>query len=220
MAKTKRKQHNATAPPIVFDGARVTWKFLNTAQVYEVSMDYVTTDHGVIGFAELLALAAAVDTATTGLISAITDPTTSETEVAVFCTTNNAIPTAQRTIVSAGIIGTAPIPQEMCGLMVKRTGLRGMHGRGHMYWPGVPTTFVTPATDPNRLNPVGILAYGVLATRLQGAMTDLSGRSWTPVVATRPVPPAFLVTNAAPIVSVNVVSLLATQRRRKEGRGI
>jgi len=135
------------------------------------------------------------------------------------CISSNTAPTVQKTIGASGGVAQPPLPLEMAAILKKLTGLKGQHGRGRIFVPAVPTSFTTPATDPNVINSVGNLAYTALAIAFLTAQTA-GGNTYVPVVSKRPVGPVNVVTNAAVCIDGVINPLLATQRRRKIGRGI
>jgi hypothetical protein len=110
-------------------------------------------------------------------------------------------------------------PTTVAACVSKHTALKGQHGRGRCYVPAVPLTFVTPATEPDTINNTGSVAYGLFASSLLTTV-PAGGTSWRLAVATRPVPPVTLVTNAERVIALTLDLLLATVRRRREGRGI
>jgi len=120
---------------------------------------------------------------------------------------------------AVGTVANSPLPLEMAAIVKKTGNLKGQHGRGRTFFPSVPTSFTTPAVNPNLLNAAGLAAYKQFGDRVTQGFT-IGGVSYIHVVTPRPIPPAVVVTLAAPILVYNATPLLGTQRRRREGRGI
>jgi len=130
------------------------------------------------------------------------------------------VPTQQVTGLTApGSVSAPPLPSVVAGIISKTSALKGQHGRGRNYLPGVPDTFVTSATEANQLNALGITAYNALAAKLKAPITS-SGVVWSPVITTRPLPPTLIPQRAVVITGAVTIPLLGTVRRRREGRGI
>ncbi len=128
----------------------------------------------------------------------------------------------QFSVLAPGVIGTAGatnLPIETGATLARYCDLKGRHGRGRVTMPAIPNTFTTPATDANVINATGLTAYATLAGALSNPLMA-GALLWTPIVSTRPTPPATLVTNAAFINQYFVRPTLGTARRRKPGRGI
>jgi hypothetical protein len=119
---------------------------------------------------------------------------------------------------AVGTAGATALPSTVAAVLTRYTGLKGQHGRGRLYMPCVPNTFVTPAVDPNSLNGAAVTAYDALQAAMIVALTD----GVTPhraVVVTRALKPATVPSFAAAISSVVLETTLGTVRRRRKGRG-
>lgn len=117
-----------------------------------------------------------------------------------------------------GTVGSASLPNMVAAVLSKYTGTKGQHGRGRTYFPGVPDTFITPATDENRLNATGLTAYALVTAALQ-SNTILDGANvMTLSIATRPKTNVAW-TQAAPVLTLLMRTLLGTIRRRRIGVG-
>lgn len=84
--------------------------------------------------------------------------------------------------------------------------------------PGVPLSFVTPATEIDLLNAGAVTLYNAFGTALVVPLT-FNGNAAHFAVLNRVAPPALLPTTAAQVASSVVDPLLGTVRRRREGRG-
>jgi len=118
----------------------------------------------------------------------------------------------------AGSVGATHIPIEMAAIISKYTNIKGQHGRGRNYWPAVPASFVTPGTDPNRLNATGIAAYQTLITAIDNAAITDGATVMDLCIYTRPLK-GQPVTNAQATITYIMRPLLGTVRRRRPGRG-
>ncbi len=119
---------------------------------------------------------------------------------------------------TVGTVGAANLPLEMSVTIRKLTALKGQHGRGRISFPAVPTSFTTPAVDPNMLNAAGITAYSNIISNLTTTLI-IGPHNWQPYVVMRALIPATPPTRGTPISSMLVDTVLGTARRRKEGRG-
>jgi hypothetical protein len=136
----------------------------------------------------------------------------------------NDVRTAEQVIGSAGTVMTTSLPLQMGAVFQRGTATKGQHGRGRVTFPCVPTTFVTPGTDPNVINATGLAAYLALTNAIFG--TSGTPPTWAggtqvfaPCIFTRPVPPFTTVSLAGPVLPQYCLqdTVLGTQRRRKEG---
>lgn len=212
---------NTPAPPVTGQVVRIVLQTNTENQTCQNTFDYMALAPVIFSAAKLKALADAFMTGNLAFLQAVlptdTDflPTLAEdVSVGIFPTQQSAI----------GVGGTGTItghhyPLETGVTIARQAGIKGQHGMGRYTMPAVPLSFVTPAADPNRLNATGLTAYTTLATSLLGNLSD-GAVNYSPVIATRPVPPANVVSRAALILSSTVRTLLGTARRRKPGRGI
>jgi len=167
-------------------------------------------------------IATAIDTTCRIAITGVLDSSCTYASVKVQCLnvpsrisytfyTNGGVP-------RPGVIGSTHLPKEMSAIISKYTSTKGQHGRGRNYWPAIPVSFTTPATNPNNLNATGLAAYTTLWENfnsvdiVDGAVimyvsvyTHVKGNS-----------PVTLAQNVATWV---VQPILGTTRRRRPGRG-
>jgi hypothetical protein len=118
-----------------------------------------------------------------------------------------------------GTAGTTSLPIEVAAVMKLLTTVKGQHGRGRTYYPGVPDTFITPATSANKLNVAGLAAYNSWKFLLLPLITG-GTRTWQYSQLEKPVPPNTLFLRGIQITSLVMNAVLGTSRRRKVGRGI
>jgi hypothetical protein len=115
--------------------------------------------------------------------------------------------------------GTGPAghePTTVAGLIIRRSGVKGQHGRGRVSIPAVPTGWVTAS---QLTLAAGLTAYNNFETAM--ALTASDGtNTWTPCIAQRAAASPRLVIGFAPVVSVTTNPLLGTIRRRRLGRGV
>jgi hypothetical protein len=210
---------NAIPPPITGDVYRMSIYTTSQSQVCINTFDYMGSAFGATPATNMVALLNAWALNIQGPYLQCLATLARANYYLCQCVSSNTAPTIQKTISASGSVAAAPLPLEMAAILKKLSGLKGQHGRGRVFMPAVPTTFTTPTTDPNVLNTVGSLAYNALAITLLTAQA-VGGTTYLPVVSKRPVGPLNVVTNAAVLLDMQPVSLLATQRRRKVGRGI
>ncbi len=121
------------------------------------------------------------------------------------------------------VMGTA-LPLQMAAVLGRQTIIAGQHGRGRLKMGPVPSAFIVPATDENRLTAAALAIYQVISDLQLVAYMGASAQTFTPCIAQKPprglytAPPVDW-TRAAQIVSAGVGDLLGTQRRRKIGVG-
>jgi hypothetical protein len=125
--------------------------------------------------------------------------------------------------VAAGGPGTVTghcYPTPVAAILTKQTPVKGQRGRGRLYVPAVPLSFVTPGTEIDLLNAGAITLYQALATALLLPVAVTGYGSWVVSIVSRPVPPALIPSQGDGLTGMQPVTLLGTQRRRREGRGI
>jgi hypothetical protein len=210
---------NAPAPAITGDVYRISLYMTNQNQVCINSFDVMGDQFASSPGANMVALLNAW---------ALNNQTAFLTCMATLCRLNyylmqclssNVAPSIQKVAGASGSVATAPLPIEMAAIIKKTSALKGQHGRGRCFLPAVPVTFTTNTTDPNNLNAAALITYTALCTSIL-TPTPAGGRVYTPCISTRPIGPLHVVTNAVAMTDANPVALLATQRRRKIGRGI
>lgn len=109
-------------------------------------------------------------------------------------------------------------PSTTASILSKYTTTKGQHGRGRNYFPNVPTAFISPVLDPDRLNAAALVAYGTFITSLTGVGTTDAGNVANLCIYTRTARGAP-VTLAALVTVVVMRQLLGNIRRRRIGRG-
>jgi hypothetical protein len=118
----------------------------------------------------------------------------------------------------AGTVGATHIPMEMAAVVSKYTLTKGQHGRGRNYWPCVPTSFVTPASNANSLNATAIAAYQTLANQTDAVGIADGAAEMFLAVYQRPAK-GFPATQAQAVENIIIRPVLGTVRRRRPGRG-
>lgn len=214
-------RNNAPLPAITGPVARITQQVIVHSQLCNVTFDYMSTVAAVIGTADLLNLGSNWVTNFGANFRACMSQDASWVGYTVARLDVNTVPTGVFNIspAQAGTEAAASHPTDVCITLGRGTSVRGQHGQGRVLLPGVPLSFVTPATDPNRLNAAGVLAVGSFKDNLRGVLT-VGLISWVPVISTRPIAPATVVSKAGQVVTSVTRTILGTCRRRREGRGI
>lgn len=212
-------RHNAIAPAITGDVYRISIYTTNQSQVCINSFDLMGNSFASTPSTNMVALlnAWALNNQT-AYLNCLAGLARLNYYI-MACISSNTAPSIQKVVGTSGQVATPPLPIEIAAIVKKITGLKGQHGRGRVFMPGVPAAFTTNATDPNNLNTASLITYTAFCASILTA-TVAGGNTYLPVVSTRPVGPLNVVTNAAVMIDANPVALLATQRRRKIGRGI
>jgi len=128
-------------------------------------------------------------------------------------------PTVVTNVSFAGTEASDSLPGTVAAVTTKYSAWKGQHGRGRIYYGGVPITFTDPTVDPNRLLGAAVTAYAAVNTALLLAVVA-GGVNWNLSITTRPAPPAVLVARGTNVTILTVQQPLGTVRRRREGRGI
>jgi len=118
----------------------------------------------------------------------------------------------------AGTGGATPLPSVNAVVMSKGTLIRGQHGRGRNYFPGVPSSDVNPAVDPDRITPAAQAAYQAFANLMNTTPIVDGATNVAPAIFTR-TRAGIPVTLAAGVATMRVSSILGSVRRRRLGRG-
>lgn len=187
-------------------------------QSIQTNFEYMATAAGAPSATEEFDLGAAFDAQCFGHLAAVLPGTFTFSSYKVSSLTNlSRIP---RYIPPLGSTGTAAGTYrctELAAIIQKNTLIKGQHGAGRNYMPGLPSGFVTDATDGNLLNAGAITAYGLFCVDLMTALT-VGAKTMKLCIATRPATNVPY-TLAAFCVSAAPETLLGTQRRRRVGRG-
>lgn len=215
-------RNNPPAPAVTAAIARVTLTTKTLGQLCLTTFDYLSNVPATSpSLADLTALAVQWDAGLSPKILACLSPQTAEYAISVAELHYGTTPTYVN-LYAPGTVGTAgatALPLEMGATLSRNGPLKGQHGRGRITMPGVPNTFVTPATDANILNAAALTAYGNLIAQLILPITA-GGIIWTHVISTRPLPPLLLTDRAVAVSEYLIRNTLGTARTRKEGRGI
>lgn len=148
------------------------------------------------------------------LLPCMTDDWTANYAEVTCLTTPSRLPV--RTLL--GVTGTRPVahePTTVSGVLRRQTAIRGQCGRGRVYLPAVPVSFV----DQSALNATGQAAYAVAIGALASGFTALTITYVAGLVSRKgPGGPGYL--GFAPILHVSYDLVLGTCRRRRLGRGV
>lgn len=117
-----------------------------------------------------------------------------------------------------GTVAVPPLPSVNAAVMSKATGVRGQHGRGRNYFPAVPTNFVVPATDPDRLTVAAVANYMAFVNALNTTAIVDGATQVLPAIFTRTLH-GLPVATAALVLTMRMSSILGSVRRRRLGRG-
>jgi hypothetical protein len=222
MSKAFPRFHRTNAPlPVLATVAyRVTVFYQLDNQVCLWNMDYIMASSVQTASSEQN-LANNFITACTTAIRGCLAADGLFSQVKVQCLTNPArIPSIVAIIAGnqPGSVAGTHLPSEVAAIISKQTSTKGQHGRGRLYLPGVPNSFVTPGTDANRLNATGVAASAALATALNSATIQDGAVNASPAVTTR-VLKGLPTTQGQTLTTFTSRFLLGTVRRRRIGRG-
>lgn len=116
---------------------------------------------------------------------------------------------------AAGTGGTLHQPTEVAAIVIRRSAVKGQHGRGRLSLPAVPLNAVSGSS----INQTAYITNaGTLATQMLATVSD-GTNNWTPVIAQRAPTSPRLVIGAAALSAAALNTLLGTVRRRRIGRG-
>jgi hypothetical protein len=212
-------RNNAQAPLIAGDIVRLVISYSRVGQIYQTMLDYQADALGVVGAVELNSFITAWRGISEAKLQAVLPPTVALQSYVASLISGNVPPSqTQIPIATLGLAGVSDLPGEVAANAIKRSGLKGQHGRGRIQWPCIPNTFTTPVTDPNIINAAGLAAYATLHLSLTPVLAA-APRFYQLCISTRPVTPLAIVQRAVVVTGVVSVAVLGTQRRRKEGRG-
>lgn len=213
-------RNNPAAPVATGPIARLSVQVVLQSQIYECILDYMSVAPTPVNLSVLGGFLAAWRIANEanwqGILSAqAVIQTYIVAEVQVGMTPSLVVTGVNKT----GSILQPPLPGTVAAVATKLSSLKGQHGRGRAYFMAIPTTFTSPATEPNTLNAAGLAAYLTLTSSLVLPVTG-GGATWNLSVSTRPIAPITVVTNAIPVTTFTTQTILGNVRRRREGRGI
>jgi hypothetical protein len=176
---------------------------------------------GSVGPADLVDLATAYNARLKVHLQAILSPLTTLMWLYLAEVAYGTCPSAQFNYAGAtvGTAGASPLPMEVAAIMSRYSGLKGKHGRGRMFWPAVPNTFVTAATDADLLNAAALTAYAAVEADLELSLVA-GAKVWAPFLPTTPTPPSVVYSQGVVVTRCTTNPVLGTCRRRKKGRGI
>jgi len=208
---------NPPLPALGGPAYRIEILLQEDGQEVQTNIDYAAIS-GVPVPGEELALLAAFDAQVFAHLAAVFTTSTVIHGYKVTCLTDiTRIPKYGAAFGASGTVAGNHIPLEMSAIMRKLTNTKGQHGAGRMYFPAVPSSFLTPATNANELNAAAVTAYGLLGTDFLAALT-VGAKTFFANLVTRP-STNINYTLGQIILSFTPVALLGTQRRRRPGRG-
>lgn len=215
-------RNNALAPLITGDIARITTTFESPSGNSTLIQN--TFDFMRAGFSpgdltsEIVFLGAVFVNNVSTTWAAVMNGGQQLVNVTVAILSRNDIATSVQQPAFSGGLSTATVNDMLAVVAVRRTPLKGQHGRGRISLGAVPTTFFG-ANSNTVLTPLAYGKYVALCAVFQRDITTSPG-TWTPCITTRPPKGTFLVTRAAADVIYSVDRVVGTVRRRKQGRGI
>lgn len=203
------------------DMVRITASLLFQGQRLQTSFDYLSRaavgDPNAASVGFQAAWEAAFATLYAGTLG--TDVTIEKYNVA-FLSRNDIISRESPAAVEmVGTVASLSNPSTMAFIFSKYTLTRGQHGHGRNYLGPIPVSFITPATDPDRVNAAGLTAYAAFYGPLLTTPVVSGGSTFDLAIGTRPTPPATTVSRGEVVARMVPRALIGTSRRRLEGRG-
>jgi hypothetical protein len=211
---------NAPLATLTTPAFRVTVFYLVDNQVALFNMDYIMQTSTISAAAESNIGSTFLTAALAGL-RAMLSADCLLTQVKVTCLTiitRQPVVTAVAAASQAGTGGAGHLDSQVSAQYTKQTAVKGQHGRGRCYLPGVPLGFCTQTTDANRLNASGIAQMGTTANALL-SNTIADGTNVAIAAVTTRVVKGQPTTAGAPLTFLIARALLSIIRRRRIGRG-
>jgi hypothetical protein len=219
--RARVRRNNPPLPAITGDVIRITVLIEADSQLLNNTFDYMSTTLSLPQLEAALEISGLLQQFVVNVIPAFTawlDASVAINAVTAAYLNRTDVYSPFKAPIGVGTGSGGHLPLANQTTCRRYTQYRGQHGRGRIQLGPIWEGWVAPATLPNNINLAGQAAARAL---IHSSVAPLVGSSytWTAVVATRPVKPAFLVTMAAPITTVYVVNEIGTQRRRLVGRG-
>jgi len=213
-------RNNPPAPPVTGPVFRLAVHTRQAGTTAITTHDYMLgTFPGSIREAMIAFVAAFADNVLDPYSECLT-PESEINKLVCHCITSEVIANVESTTFRAGVAIGEPLPNQVAAVCIKRSPLKGQHGRGRFSMPFVPLGFVGAGAKTSELKPFGFVKYQVLCEVLQGQFTAGGSLVASPVVSTRPPAPGGIVLDAAPTSAQFPTVILGSARSRKPGRGI
>jgi len=196
---------------------RLTFTVKDNAQLYESVVDYMANGPGGVSLATQIAFLTQWRANCEAALQAVLSAEAAIVQYSVAEVFLGLLPTFVATVNVAGTVAGTALPGTVAALISKTSNLKGQHGRGRQYLMSVPLSFQSVA-DANNLTNAAVAIYVTLATAELAAI-PVGGLTFAMAICTRPVAPNTIVPFAEPVNGMTVRQLLATVRRRREGRG-
>lgn len=212
---------NAQLPALAVNAVRATFNYLIDNQLALWVLDYIGSSLAYSGTGFELAMATSLAGALGTTLRAMLSADCFFTSVKVQSLTTPSRMPGIFTVATANQPGTVAgnhIPSEMSAICYKVTGTKGQHGRGRLMLPGIPSSFLTPGTDCNRLNAAGSAAAQNFDTAVVGTTYADGGNTYAPGLTQRTLHGAATAFGAL-LTGLGTRLLLGTVRRRRIGRG-
>jgi hypothetical protein len=193
---------NQDLPAIIGDTLKLTALISGKDRVAQISFPYMGTVFAGAGLAaDVTAFGTAWVAAVTATLVAVLPTTSTLFQVDVAATNRLDVRTGQTTFTTVGTVVGNQLAENVAAVIVRGVAVKGQHGRGRVMMPQVPSSFTTPATDPNVLNATGQTAYTAFLQAVFGTVAPpaivVNGHSYYPAILQKPDPGSQLTSKAA-----------------------
>lgn len=219
-ANPRYRRNNALLPLLTTPAYRVTSLYLVDGQICLISQDFIMTTSSQTAASEQN-ITTSFNLTTLTLLRACLANDCFQTAVRTQClTTPSRIPwtTFFASGSQAGSGGSTHLPSEIAVILSKATSTKGQHGRGRLFLPGIPSAFLAPATDANRLTAAALTTVSALATAILSAGT-VDGANVGIASITQSTKAGAPTIRGQALSLITVRLLVGVIRRRRIGRG-
>jgi hypothetical protein len=211
---------NAPLPGLAVPAYRVTVFYLVDQQICLWNQDYIMTNATQQASSEANIANTFYAAVVTPLRACLSSDCTFTAVKATCLTQPSRMPSTFNVLPAnqAGTVAGTHVPSEVAAIISKLSGVKGQHGRGRLYLPGIPSSFLAPGTDANRWTAAAMSAFAALSTAIF-SNTIADGTNNAIAGLTTRVLRGLPVTNGATLTSQVQRALAGVIRRRRIGRG-
>jgi hypothetical protein len=214
------RRTNATLPGLATPAYRVTVFYLVDQQICLWNQDYIMTTAAQQATSEAN-IANSFYAAVVASLRACLSSDCFFTAVKATCLSSPQRMPSTFNVLAANQPGTVVgthVPSEVAAIISKQSFTKGQHGRGRLYLPGIPSSFLAPGTDANRWTAAAITAFAALSTAMF-SNTIADGTNVAIAGLTTRVLRGLPTTQGQTLQSQIQRALAGVIRRRRIGRG-
>lgn len=211
---------NPPLPTLTTPAYRVTFQYLVDQQICLVTHDFIMSTNSQTNASEQNLANSFNTTTAPQLKNALSSDCFLQTIKVQCLTTPSRLPftfTLPSASQAGSVVGNH-LPSEIAAIVTKYTATKGQHGRGRIYLPGLPSSFITPGSDANRLTATGLAATNGTATGFTSA-SNLDGTNLALAAVTTRVLKGAPTTQGQTVALYVSRALVGVIRRRRIGRG-